>query len=98
MPVIEIWMEGYAATGESNTASLLGCYEAASFDEAVRAMLADQEKEKWRDIRAYYSCSERSVSCAKSAAHPLGRRFAPVHALWGCRLFDNEADARKSFG
>lgn len=33
---IEIWQEGYSATGESGSAQLLGTYEADDFDDAVR--------------------------------------------------------------
>lgn len=76
--LIEVWSEGYAATGEHGTAIHLGTYKADSFDDAVEMMLEDHPGLKGHHHR---SISDDSV-----------------HVIWGCKLFNNEKDARKSFG
>lgn len=43
----EIWMEGYAATGESGTAQKLGEFEAESFDDAVELLLRNGDHKKY---------------------------------------------------
>lgn len=71
----DIWMEGYAATGEHGTATFLGAFEAKSFLEAV---------DKWK-------CSGASMTKYLTINNN-------IPYVWGCRLYDNETDARKSFG
>ena len=69
-----LWIEGYACTGNSSTASFLGTYEADNFENAC---------DKWADTikeKEYY------------------QRNGSIASYWGCRIYDNEADARKSFG
>lgn len=68
----EIWVEGYAASGERSGASLL----------------AKQKGETWVDAVSRYMEKNPNRITIDS------RGFTD----WGCRLFDNEADARKSFG
>lgn len=72
MAKIDLWMEGYRATGDESKATFLGSYQAKSFDDACD-MYA---KEKGIELDTY-----------------AGRI-----SNWGRRIFDNEADARKSFG
>ena len=82
--IYPVWMEGYAATGESGKAQLLGVTHAENFIEAVRKL----NRRNW--IPAY-----------KGDPHTADDYFSirdGVPAIWGCRCFDNEADARKSFG
>lgn len=67
-----IWCEGFAATGQSGTASRLGTACAETFQEACDKVGAKLEQP------GLYSSKSR--------------------AYWGCRMFDNEADARRSFG
>jgi hypothetical protein len=74
--MIEVWMEGYAATGESGEAQKLGEYDVATFDEAVDLCLESHPD----SVKVHH----RSVD-----GH---------HTIWGCGLYDNEQDARKSFG
>lgn len=73
-----LWREGYAATGQSSTATYLGEFEGSSFNDACDnwAKTLDEESLK------YYKpgTDERRPS------------------YWACRIFDNEMDARKSFG
>ena len=72
MKIFEIWVEGYAVTGNSAGASLLGKYEAETWNEAVKSYMKDNPGRI--DVRG------------------------DGYTDWGCRLFDNEADARKAFG
>ena len=68
-----IWCEGYAATGESGTATLIGRAFGKTFKEA------------------YENFAERDKGF-KNLFNPDRMTY------WGCRLFTNQADARKSFG
>lgn len=83
---IQIWMEGYAATGESATASMIGEYEAIDWDDAVR-----QYKEQY----PHHVDTKRVPKNIKSVRDDS---FTKIYSIWACRLFDNAADARKSFG
>jgi chloramphenicol O-acetyltransferase len=85
----EVWVEGYAATGESGKAHLAGTAEARNFADAchkvfcrlhLESMLADEKN--------------------PSRQYDAGRwDYDPTNlTYWGCALFDNERDARRSFG
>lgn len=69
----EVWMEGYAATGESAGAEYYGSHEADNFQQACQKAM--EEKGMNDD---YYD--------------------AKNNTYWACRFFDNEVDARKTFG
>jgi hypothetical protein len=69
---IEIWMEGYAATGKSGVAQKVWEGLAIDFDDAIKRYQEDRPKVQIETRSKYRE--------------------------WGCALFDNEADARKSFG
>ena len=73
----EVWMEGYAFTGNSSPHMFIGRAVASSFQEAceiaLRAWCNDMN-----EFNMYYD----SDKCT----------------FWGCRCYDNEADAAKSFG
>jgi len=75
MKIFEIWMEGYAATGESGSAQLLGTKPGKTFMDAYLNYVKDFYGESPPD----------HVSLNKPS-------------IWGCRIYDNEADARKVFG
>lgn len=77
---IQIWIEGYAATGEHGTAHFCGIYKADTFDQAMEQYSADI-------ARIYPNDGE-----------PLKKNEKGYWLTWGCRYYDNEADARKSFG
>lgn len=72
-----IWAEGFAATGEAETAWQLNEAPilASSLDEAVRQYIRTSE-----------------------TRHLFQRHVDGTWTYWGCRLFDNEADARGAFG
>jgi len=76
---IEIWMEGYSATGEHSDANKI--YESATaidFDSAILEYMQSNSR---------HGIDERTSQ--------TGEKY---YSIWACRLFDNEADARKSFG
>lgn len=73
MTDFDIWCEGYAATGQSSGATVLGHCEGINFKEACKN-LAKKDNEFAR-----YFNEERMT-------------------YWGCRLYDNGSDARKSYG
>lgn len=87
----DIWAEGYSATGESAGATCLNRgIVANSFDDAVTKHIAKLSP----DDQKYYQ--KRVPSDYINAEAFLTRRSN--WAMWGCALFDNEADARKAFG
>lgn len=64
-----IWAEGYAATGQSGTAQVMGQATGKTFKEACDKLFAGDKLYNPNTLR-----------------------------YWGCNLFDNETEARKSFG
>ena len=68
----EVWMEGYACTGERNAARFMGMYLGATFEDACNVWAKEGDNEK------YY------------------KNNPPRY--WGCKLFNNEMEARKNFG
>lgn len=72
-----IWAEGFAATGETETAWQLNEAPilAGSLDEAVLQFSRESE-----------------------GRHLFNRRADGSWTYWGCRLFDNEPEARGAFG
>lgn len=85
-PVVEIWMEGYRATGESATANMLNQFHADSFDEAMKLYMEDNPG----DVEV--------KKIPKNSKSVRDDSFTKEYRIWACRLFDNETDARKSFG
>ena len=74
-PLVEVWMEGYRATGDSARAKLHGTYKAENLEQAVRQWVTEGRG----DARMRHMNWEALT-------------------FWGCRFFDNEADARETFG
>ena len=70
----EIWCEGFAVTGNTGQAQLLGTSSGVDFINACNKFFLNT-----RDGHLY-ECRGGQPS------------------FWGCRLFDNEADARRNFG
>lgn len=83
----EIWAEGYVATGEHGTATLVGKGTGETFDEAVRDYMSKTPNHGIEEYTKAFRVTEEQYKNLKSN-----------WCIWGCRLFDNEADARKSFG
>lgn len=91
----EIWSEGYMATGEHGTATFEGKFKGKTFDEAVENYISFKEQTSWPDIRKFYTKKERyAIRDDTTGRMPI----KVVHAIWACRLFDNEKEARESFG
>lgn len=83
----EIWMEGYSATGESAGAQMIGKAIGSSFDEAVT---------NYMNKTAKHGIEVNGRERYRTDEDYKNRRSN--WNIWACSLFDNEADARKSFG
>ena len=70
---IEIWAEGYAASGDKGDATYCGFAIARNFDQAVIDVFGVNDS-------------------------LLKKNADGTWTHWGCRLFDNEFQARQSFG
>lgn len=82
-----IWMEGFSATGQQQGAQLIGQVEASSFDEAVQIYIE-------RNPTAKIELNKRN----KYISDEYYDKRCSNWNIWGCNLFDNELDARKSYG
>lgn len=74
---IEIWQQGYCSSDGSDTASLIGEYDAPDFSSAVEMYLNDHPEQ-----RKHYTFGA----------------LTKTHKIWGCKLYDNETQARSFFG
>jgi hypothetical protein len=83
----EIWMEGYAATCEHGTAQMIGKGFGSTFDEAVKDYMSKNPNHGIEENGKNRYISEDAYKNRRSNWN-----------IWACSLFDNEADARKSFG
>ncbi len=83
----EIWMEGYAATGEHGTAHMIGKGFGSTFDEAVKDYMSKNPKHGIEENGRSRYISEDAYKNRRSNWN-----------IWACSLFDNETDARKLFG
>jgi hypothetical protein len=91
MRVWEIWSEGFRATEEHATAQKLGEAEGETFKDACDAYVRANSWARTAGYKRDYKPSDMMPGYEHLAAdHPP--------TIWGCNLFDNEADARKSFG
>lgn len=87
MKKFEIWMEGYAATGEHGTAQKIGEGTGENFDDAVKDYMSKNPKHGISENKRARYLTEEGYTKRKSNWN-----------IWACDLFDNESDARKSFG
>jgi hypothetical protein len=71
--MFSIWCEGFRATGQSGTATLLARHAGISLKDAC----LNHAKED-SEFNHYFDADRMTY--------------------WGCQIFDNEADARRSFG
>ncbi|MDB5531606.1 MAG: hypothetical protein JWR51_4709 [Devosia sp.] len=77
----DVWMEGYAASGDSADATLLASgVEADDFAAAVEIVVEKHKLEHPTEVDYW------------------GKRNDGSWAFYACRLFQTEAEARKSFG
>lgn len=70
---IEIWREGFRASGDSALAGFVATVEAVDLQDAC---------DKYAAANPWFA--------EDYSTEPL--------AYWGCRLFDNEREARERFG
>lgn len=87
MSRFDIWVEGYAATGEHGTAFKIGAGEGETFDEAVKDYMSKAENHGIEENKRNRYISDEAYEKRSSN-----------WSIWACNLFDNESDARKSFG
>jgi hypothetical protein len=87
MKLFEIWAEGYVATGEHQRAIKLAEAFAETFDDAVKHYMDTTHNHDVNKVTRKRYTSEEAYQNRRSNWE-----------IWGCMLFDNEADARKSFG
>ena len=78
----EIWIEGYAASGDSGKHQLLGTCKGKSFRNAVLNWVESKIKDMGfvEFTRHYGNFNRKELT------------------LWGCRLFPTEEESAKSFG
>jgi len=84
----EIWIEGFIATGQSQRASFIGKAKGNNFKEACKSFRYPENI-----IREY----DGELIVKKGTKLKLDKHYKHP-SIWACRLFDNEKDARKSFG
>lgn len=83
----EIWMEGYAVTGDRQGAEMIGKGIGNTFDKAVIDYMSKNDNHGIEENKTSKYNSKESYHNRKSNWN-----------IWACNLFDNEVDARKSFG
>jgi len=88
MKEYEIWIEGYAATGESSGASYIGKATGNNFEEACKNF-------RYPDNIYSYLGDKIIINQGEPLKLDENRKYP---SIWACRLYDNESDARKSFG
>lgn len=98
MKEFEIWMEGYAATGESSGAQLIGKAMGNTFIEACENFRYPLDRLGF-DEQHISEMAGKPLGMDRNADGTLRMSADGKHPMcWACLLFDNEADARKSFG
>lgn len=86
----EVWMEGYAATGESGGATLIGKAKARNFAQACHIVAATNHLE-W--------IAKENAPDYKEYSTPGRWDYDPSNlSIWGCKLYWSEEIARKAFG
>jgi len=89
-PVLyEVWMEGYRATGENGTATLIGKAMARNFGQACHIVMASE----------YLKNAKKEIDERTKRLDSVRWDYDPSSfTYWGCRLFWSEELARKSYG
>lgn len=80
-------MEGYRATGESSGAHMIGIEDGETFDDAIKNCM-DKNKD--------HGISENKRS--RYVSDEAYKNRSSNWNIWACNLYDNEKEARKSFG
>lgn len=90
LKMFDIWSEGYDGIYGSSKAFKLTSIEATTFDEAMEIYIKIKFKDK--ALIPYRAEREQFVSDEAFKNRRTDWYF------WGCALFDNEEDARQTFG
>lgn len=103
MKEYEIWIEGYSATGEHSDASFIGKAMGETFDEACSNFeYPDDLKNPYytgdENVAEYFHRKGDKLPLDTNSDGTLRRQNRGGYSIWACMLFENEADARKSFG
>ena len=86
----KVWMEGYAATGESGGAHLVGKTKARSFAQACHIVMCE---EKLKHM------TKENEPNNKQYCTPGRWDYDPSRlSFWGCKLYWSEELASKTFG
>lgn len=86
----EVWMEGYSATGEKGTASMIGKTFARNFAEACHIIECENYLKYTRN---------KHIDKDKGYDAPGRWDYNPIRlTVWGCRLYWSKDLAKKSFG
>ena len=87
MKTFQIWMEGFAATGQSQDAHYIGESKGEDFADACNNFTYPNDIKNLSD----------EVIVKKGDKLKLDEH-RDYPCIWACRLYDNETDARKYFG
>lgn len=90
LKIYEVWREGFGATGDYSPAQLIGKSYARSFAQACHIVFCTEFLKMTEIVNK--PDYEGYVDPDRWDYDPLRLTY------WGCRLFNNETDARKSFG
>ena len=86
----EVWMEGYAATGEHGTATLVGKTKARNFAQACHILMCEQKLK---------SITEENKPNNKDYVTPGRWDYDPNRlSYWACKMYWSKELASKSFG
>ncbi len=88
----EIWMEGYACNGDRGRADKIADIEAETFDEAVEKYMSQFTPEELKQRSGPHRYNRGQFHTEED----YNNRRSNWH-IWGCALFDNEHEARRSF-
>lgn len=95
MKEYEIWIEGYSSTGQHSDASLIGLSKGNTFHKAVENFRYPEDIIREFDKKIIIN---KGQPLALDDKKPDGTYYYGRPSIWACGLFDNEVDARKSFG
>lgn len=87
MKTFEIWMEGFSATGQSQDAQFIGKANGETFEDACRNFKYPKDSKDWQGKIIIHEGDKLKFDM-----------YYGYPTIWACRLYDNETDARKSFG
>lgn len=88
MPKFDIWSEGFSITGIDGKAQM--------FAEGVEAETFEKACDLW--FNTLGNVTPDYYKPAHEGSDVYGKVIHYRPSFWGCSLYDNEEDARRSFG